>query len=164
LSKEVVFMRVPLFLWTVLAVLVSAGLAPAETWTLEVYSNKAKADQFVVHLFKQLLEREVTPANDGGYSKSLTSGKLTMREMITMMVKGDEYRDRFLSGQAPRDAVKRLIQKIFERDPKDEEIDVNTQVFLKHGTRELIVGLVNTAELQKKYPSPPPPPRHRESK
>ena len=121
------------------------------------------ANKQVIGLYKQILEREPDASEPAGYAKRVADGT-PLRHVVREMVTSDEYQDRFVKTNSPKDLVPLLYKHIHRREPESAEV---TEFFVKQittrGWRIVAFEMADGKEARINYGNDPTAPRVRGS-
>ncbi|CAL1240541.1 phycobilisome rod-core linker polypeptide [Candidatus Methylocalor cossyra] len=103
-------------------------------------------------LYGNILQRNADPAGFDWCVEVLTNGTLSVREIVKVLCKSDEYREKFLMNDTPNEIARKFRKKFFgEANPRPEDIKETALLFLEMNWRDAMDQLLDSPEYYAKY-------------
>lgn len=114
--------------------------------------DPAEAAEAIKLVYRRVLEREVDDSGLISWAGQLDRAERTLRDVIRLIGKSDEYRNRFITPLTPNKAARLLYVHFLAREPENQQVvDGWANVITQQGYKAAIDGFVDSAEYKRRF-------------
>jgi RNA polymerase sigma factor (sigma-70 family) len=99
--------------------------------------DRAQARVLIKEFYRRILERDDREEGNG-YVEDLVEGKRDPVDVAWEMARSEEYKQNFLKDATAEDSVRDLYAKLFQREPSDEEVEMNATFYRFLGWKDAV--------------------------
>ena len=105
----------------------------------------------VARIYDQIQEREPDENGQLYWSGFLTSGELSVKQVIHYITESDEYKSKFITGLPLDQAVEKCYEHFLGRKADEGGLNHYIEVAQKNGIPTVIAALMNSQEYQQNF-------------
>ncbi|HKY05566.1 MAG TPA: phycobilisome rod-core linker polypeptide [Blastocatellia bacterium] len=114
--------------------------------------DPAEAAEAIKQVYRRVLEREVDNSGLISWAGLLDRGEKTLREVIRLIGKSEEYRSRFILPLPLKQAARLLYLHFLAREPESQQVvDGWANVIAESGFKAAIDGFIDSAEYRRRF-------------
>ncbi len=114
--------------------------------------DPAEAAEAIKQVYRRVLEREVDNSGLISWAGLLDRGEKTLREVIRLIGKSEEYRSRFILPLPLKQAARLLYLHFLAREPESQQVvDGWANVIAENGFKTAIDGFIDSAEYRRRF-------------
>ena len=120
--------------------------------------NPTDAANVVRQIYRTVLEREADSSGLSYWSGFLDRGEKTVREVVRLIGKSDEYRNRFVIPVPAKEAARLMYRHFLAREPENDQVlDGWAHVIADQGFKAAVDGFVDSREYIRRFGDDRPP-------
>lgn len=119
----------------------------------------SEVTDLVARIYDQIQEREPDENGQLYWSGFLTSGELSVKQVIHYITESDEYKGRFITGLPIDQAVEKSYEHFLGRKANEADINHYVEVAKKNGMPTVIAALMGSQEYQQNFGEDGVPPK-----
>lgn len=102
-------------------------------------------------VYKQMLDRDATPAEVASLSAAIAGGRHDILQLVEFVVASAEYDKKFVAGKSPEDTLRQLYRRVLGREGDDAGILYNTRLLHSNGFLRVATGFVQSREYRQRF-------------